>query len=173
MLIKGNFVLKTIFARKGFTLIELITSIVIISIVSAMAGMGLIQIANGYLLAKKSTATAQQAQIAMARLTKEFSKIQSITDTSAPASISYKRYTDEEGPSEAVEAHSVTLSGKDVKLDSDTLMSDVKTFNLYYYNTYDGSSSSTHAATTAIIEIRLTIEGYSDADITFVERVVI
>ncbi len=41
--------------KKGFTMIELVTAIVIISIVGALAGTGLVQIANAYLLAKKST----------------------------------------------------------------------------------------------------------------------
>ena len=155
-------------------MIELITVIVIISIVSVMAGMGLVQIANGYLLAKKSTVAAQQAQIALARLTKEFSKIQSITTTTAsPVSITYKRYTNEEGPGKPVEDHSVSWSGQEVKIDTDTLISNVKAFNLSYYATYNGSPSPSHSALTAIIEITLTIKGYNDVELTFVERVVI
>ncbi len=160
--------------KKGFTMIELITSLVIISIISVMAGMGLVQIANAYLLAKKSTVGAQQAQIALARITKEFSKIQSITTTTAsPVFIAYKRYTSDEGPGEAVEDHSVSWSGQDVKIDTDTLISNVTAFNLTYYDTYNGSSSSSPSALTAIIEITLTIKGYNDIEISFVQRVVI
>jgi prepilin-type N-terminal cleavage/methylation domain-containing protein len=160
--------------RNGFTMIELITAIVIISIISVMAGMGLVHITSGYLLAKKSTVAAQQAQIALTRLTKEFSKIQSITTTTAsPVSITYKRYTSEEGPGKPVEDHSVFLSGQEVKIGTDTLISNVKAFNLSYYATYNGSPSSLHSPLTAIIEITLTIKGYNDIELTFVQRVVI
>ena len=51
----------------------------IISIISVMAGMGLVQIANAYLLAKKSTVAAQQAQIALTRLAKELAAIETIS----------------------------------------------------------------------------------------------
>jgi prepilin-type N-terminal cleavage/methylation domain-containing protein len=167
-------VLINILNKKGFTLIELTTVIVIVSIVSVLAGMGLVQIANGYLLAKKSVVAAQQAQIALARLTKEFSKIQSITTTTAsPVSITYNRYTNEEGPGKDVEVHSVSWSVKEVKIDDDILIGNVKDFKLSYYDTYNGSSSSSHSPLTAIIEIILTIQGYNDADLTFAERVVI
>jgi hypothetical protein len=89
-------------------------------------------------------------------------------------SITYKRYTSEEGPGKPVEDHSVSLSGQEVKIDNtDTLVSNVKAFNLSYYATYNGSSSSLHSPLTAIIEITLTIKGYNDAELTFVERVVI
>ena len=166
-----------IFSKKnGFTLIELITVMVIVAILSVIAGMGLVQIANGYVFAKKNAVAAQQAQIALARLTKEFSKIQSITTTTASpnVSITYKRYTNEEGPGKPVEDHSVSWSGQEVKIDTDTLISNVKAFNLLYYNTYnDSSPSSSNSALTAIIEITLTINGYNDTDLTFIERVVI
>jgi prepilin-type N-terminal cleavage/methylation domain-containing protein len=160
--------------KNGFTMIELITAIVIVSILSVMAGMGLVQIASGYLLAKKSTVAADQAQIAMARLTKEFSKIQSITTTTAsPVSITYKRYISEEGPGKPLEDHSVSLSGQEVKIDTDTLISNVKAFNLSYYDTYNGLPSSSHSPLTAIIEITLTIKSYNDIELTFVQRVAI
>jgi prepilin-type N-terminal cleavage/methylation domain-containing protein len=166
--------MKIFYNKNGFTMIELITAIVIVSIISVMAGMGLVQLAKGYYLAKTSTVAAQQAQITLARLTKEFSKIQSITTTTAsPVSITYKRYTSEEGPGKAVEDHSVSLSGQEVKIDTDTLIGNVKAFNLSYYATYNGSPSSSHSALTAIIEITLTLKGYNDAELTFVERVVI
>jgi prepilin-type N-terminal cleavage/methylation domain-containing protein len=164
-----------IFSKKnGFTLIELITAMVIVAILSVIAGMGLVQIANGYVFAKKNAVSAQQAQIALARVTKEFSKIQSITTTTAsPVSINYKRYTSEEGLGKPVEDHLVSWSGQEVKIDTDILISNVKAFNLSYYNTYNGSPSSSHSALTAIIEITLTINGYNDTDLTFIERVVI
>ncbi len=65
--------------KNGFTLIELVTVIIIAAILSAIAGMGLVQIANGYVFARKNAAVAQQAQIALTRLVKELSEMRSVS----------------------------------------------------------------------------------------------
>jgi prepilin-type N-terminal cleavage/methylation domain-containing protein len=59
--------------EKAFTLIEVIVSLVLIGIMAAIAGMGLIKIAEGYVFAKQNAETVQKAQIAMARIVKELS----------------------------------------------------------------------------------------------------
>jgi len=161
-------------------MIELITVIVIMSIISAMAGMGLVQLASGYYLAKTSTVAAQQAQIALSRLTKEFSKIQSIaTTTSSPTvSIVYTRYTNIEGSGNPVETHTLSWAGIDqpLTLDGDTLIDKVQSFSLTYYN-YNYStwafSASAYSLATAVIEITIQLKGYRDASIIFTERVAI
>jgi prepilin-type N-terminal cleavage/methylation domain-containing protein len=65
--------------NRGFTLMEIIMSIVIISILGVIAGRGLMEIAKGYVLSRKNATVAQQGQIVMARLKKEISSIRSIS----------------------------------------------------------------------------------------------
>ena len=83
--------LGTILNKKGFTLIELTTAIVIVSILSVMARMGLVQIANGYLFARKNAVAAEQAQIALARVVKELSAVQTISLPATATSLTYTR----------------------------------------------------------------------------------
>ena len=75
---------------RGFTLIELVTVIIIAAILSAIAGMGLVQIANGYVFARKNAAVSQQAQVALARLVKELSEMRSVPSATATG-LTYQR----------------------------------------------------------------------------------
>ena len=156
-------------------MIELITAIVIISIVSVMAGMGLVQIANGYLLAKKSTVAAQQAQIALTRLEKELSGIEVISSATA-TSITYKRIYKGIGPLEQSHTLAWTAADQPLKLDNDTLIDNVQSFSLTYY-TYNYTTrtftANSYLSATAMIELTFQLKGYGDTPLIFVKRVAI
>lgn len=159
------------FNKKGFTMIELITALVIISIVSVMAGMGLVQIGNAYLLAKKSTVSAQQAQIALIRLAKELSGLEVISSPSA-TSITYKRIYKGSGPLEQSHTLAWTSADQPLTLDGDTLIDKVQAFSLTYHNTYAAVASS-YSSATAVIELTFQLKGYGDTPLIFVKRVAI
>jgi prepilin-type N-terminal cleavage/methylation domain-containing protein len=59
----------------GFTLIEMIASLSIVGILAAIAGVGLVQLTEGYLLSRSGSERAQKAQLAMMRMVKEFNNI--------------------------------------------------------------------------------------------------
>lgn len=67
--------------EKGFTLIEVIVTLILVGITTALAGMWIVSVANGYVFAKMNANTVQKGQLAMTRLAKEFSAIQSVTDS--------------------------------------------------------------------------------------------
>ncbi|MBW1821185.1 MAG: prepilin-type N-terminal cleavage/methylation domain-containing protein [Deltaproteobacteria bacterium] len=50
----------------GFTLIEIVVSLVLVGMMAAIAGMGIVTGTKGYLLAKENSHMAQKAQLAMA-----------------------------------------------------------------------------------------------------------
>lgn len=58
--------------KGGFTLIEMIASLAIVGILAAIAGIGLVQITEGYLLTQAAAESTQKAQLAMSRMIKEF-----------------------------------------------------------------------------------------------------
>ena len=155
---------------RGFTLIEVIMAIVIISIISVLAGMGLVQISNGYVFARKNAVAAQQAQIALTRLTKEFSAIQSVSSATA-SSITYARAA---GSSHTISSHTITWTAvsQPITLDGDILIDKVQNFSLTYYNTYSGAASS-YSTATGLVEMTITINVYADTPLTFVDRVAI
>ena len=159
---------RMFFHDRGFTLIELVTVILIVGIVAAIAGMSLVNITSGYVLARKSSEAAQQVQIALTRLNKEFSESKSISSATSTA-ITYTR--------DGI-MHSVawTGSGQPITLDGDTLIDKVQSFSLTYYNYgYEirTFTASTYSATTAVIELTFQLEGYGGIPLTFTERVII
>ena len=66
--------------RRGFTLIEVIAAMVIVSLMVSMAGMGIVMGIRGYVLAKENAHMAQKAQLAMARLTLEMRALTGVVD---------------------------------------------------------------------------------------------
>lgn len=150
-------------------MIELVTAIVIISIISVLAGMGLMHIANAYLLAKKSTVAAQQAQIALARLDKELAGIETISAATA-TSMTYKRVYKGSGPLEQSHTLAWTAADQPLTLDGDALIDKVQAFSLTYHNSYSAAAAS-YSGATAVIELTFQLKGYSDTPLIFVKRV--
>lgn len=72
----------------GFTLIEVIASLVIMSIVAVVASMGLIQGVQAYITTRINSETLQRAQFALNRMKLEFISMDSITAASS-SSISF------------------------------------------------------------------------------------
>jgi prepilin-type N-terminal cleavage/methylation domain-containing protein len=160
--------LRTTPNKKGFTLIELTTAIVIVSIISVIAGMGLVQIANGYAFARKNAVAAEQAQIALARVAKELSAVQAIS-TATATSLTYTRA----GASHTL---SWTTTDQPLALDGDTLIDKVQSFSVDYHD-YDyltrTYTKQPYSSVTAMIELTFDIKVHYDILLRFVQRVAI
>jgi prepilin-type N-terminal cleavage/methylation domain-containing protein len=169
--------MKRLFQNQcGFTFIEVIMAIVIMAIISVLAGMGLVQITNAYVFAMKNAVAAEQAQIALTRLAKEFSTIQSISAATA-TSMTYTRWDE---TSSTYKSYTLTWSGADqpILLDGDILMDKVNSFNLSYYNINTVSppfalSLVAMNQRTAVIQMTITVNVYAGTPLTFIDRVVI
>jgi prepilin-type N-terminal cleavage/methylation domain-containing protein len=150
--------------QKGFTLVEIIISIVVMAIIAVIAGVGLVEIAKGYVFFKKNALTTQQGQIAIARLKKEISNIKSVTSGTA-TSITFSR---------SGGGSPITISwaggNSPLLIDNDKLIEPVTTFNLNYYDSYSSTPSS-YSSNTSIIEITLQLKAAEDSPINFTDRV--
>lgn len=156
--------------EKGFTLIEIIVTLVLVGITAALAGMWIVSVANGYVFAKVNAKTAQNAQLAMTRLTKEFTALQlhSVTGASNTGITFTRPGTDSITVSRTGDGP-LLLNGNTLT-DSDS----VSAFSLNYY-VYDPSTNSytceSWSTSTRIIEITLTLTGGNNTPVTFVQRV--
>jgi type II secretory pathway pseudopilin PulG len=79
--------------KKGFILIELIVTIILVGIIGIFAGLFLYTGFNGYLNAKETAEGALKAQIALDRISLELKDIDSITAFNANTSIAYTSVT--------------------------------------------------------------------------------
>jgi prepilin-type N-terminal cleavage/methylation domain-containing protein len=158
--------IKIINDKRGFTLIEIIMSIVVLSIISAIAGMGFVSMINGYILAKKNADTVQNAEIILARLTKEFSSTTSITSGNQTSLTFSSKSTNPVGQL------SWNNINKELLLGTDVLANQVASFYLKYYDKYDDAGGDNYLpASTAIIKITLNLTGADNVAATFEERV--
>jgi len=156
--------MQKLYKQKGFTLLEIIVSIVVVTIIAVIASNGIIGIVKGYTFSRKNALTVQQGQITMARLKKELSNIKSVS-SGAATSITFTRSSDGS-------THTISWAGGNSPLliDGDTLVSPINSFNLAYYDSYNSSASS-YSASTSIIEITLQLMGPENSAMNFADRV--
>jgi len=119
--------------ESGFTLIEIIVSLVIAGIMVAVAGMGLTTGVKGYVFAKENAHMAQKAQLALARLNREFMELLDIT-TPTSSSIIYELTTGDR----AIAKVGDTIKIRDGSTlpdaaNGDILLDNVNSFTLTYY----------------------------------------
>jgi hypothetical protein len=135
--------------------------------------MSLLKITEGFVFAKKNAGTAQKGQIAMARLVKELNSVKSISSstrttvtTGGQTAITLSRTV-----GATTTAYTISQSGTDLQINGNTLVDNVNTFELKYYNTYNGTSSSTYSPSVSVIEISLKLTGADDVVSEFLDRV--
>lgn len=166
--------------QKGFTLIEVVVTLVLVGITAALAGMWIVSIVNGYIFTKMNADTVQKAQLAMTRLTMEFTRIKTVDAISAsPTKITYTRT----GPSGVPISGIIKQNGNLLELQlanypndpanssPATLTNGVSSFILTSCDNTNSSCLSTWTSTSRIIEITLTLMGANNTTSTFTKRV--
>jgi len=78
----------------GFTLIEVIVSLVLIGIMSAVVGGGLVYVVQGFIFTKMNVATLQKGQVAMSRISMELKNISVVSGFSTATALTFDSYKD-------------------------------------------------------------------------------
>ncbi len=166
---------KKFLNEKGFTLIEIIASLVILVIVGALVIISTIKIVQGFVFTKMNAETSQKGHIALNRLTKEFTNIISVSSGSQ-TTITYTRTSSSINGNNVIQKFSLGgISGNQLLLnDTYTLVDNVKNvdgFVLTYYDEYDDGGEDTWGTSTREIEITLKLVGANGNVSTFTTRV--
>ncbi len=129
--------------QKGFTLIEIIVTLLLVGIIAAVAGLGIVEATKGYVFAKSNSSYAQKGQIAMARISRELMELTDITAASSN-SVTYKRLSGTTtNPSVITQTIAFSSTDNKIRLTDNAgnvydLIDDVSNFALTFYQ---GSSS--------------------------------
>jgi prepilin-type N-terminal cleavage/methylation domain-containing protein len=110
----------------GFTLLEAIIVLVLVGIISAVAGMGIVRGVEGYMFARDNSAMTQKAQLALSRMSRELMEIQTVTAAggtsiafSAPmGSVSDNRTIGLDGTAVKIAEGATALSAGDILVDN-------------------------------------------------------
>ena len=130
--------------ESGFTLVEIIVSLILAGIMATAVGMGIVSFTKGLMLARESSHIAQKSQLAIARLNRELMEITDIAakdDTQPDPHIIYDNISGR---------HAIAKDGSVIKMFFDlpsgatalpdsgdyTLMDNVDRFELNYYKDY-------------------------------------
>ena len=157
--------------KKGFSLVEVIVVMLLIGIIAAVAGTGLVKVVQGMVFTKKNAAVIQKGQIAMTRLVKEFTniKISGIDIDPVYTNAASIKFTSIKDGVEG--SHTVKLAGNTITFDGDILTDQVNGFILNYYDSYDSPAQTTWQSSRRIIEITIQLKGASDVVSDFKARV--
>jgi len=155
--------------RKGFTLIEILVSLLLVGIVTAVIGLSSYHMVNGFVFARKNSDTLLKGQIAIARMTKELNNVKTVYVASTNGmQITFTSYKDG-----GTVSHTISWAGgaANLLLDGIALTDQIGGFSLAYYDSYSGTAQTTWSATSRIIEINLVLTGAENTPAAFNARV--
>lgn len=168
---------------KGFTLIEIIVTLVLVGILTAVAGLWISQAAGAFILAQQNVETMQKGQIAITRLIKEVNVIGTVS-SGTPTGITFMSYgsnVDTGGGAGSLTTRSICYSAGTVSINDSgdctgaaTLVDNVLNFSLKYYAAYNGvgvGQGGWISGSTRLVDITLTLNGAGGTPMDFTARV--
>ncbi|WMW66685.1 type II secretion system protein [Nitratidesulfovibrio liaohensis] len=167
---------------KGFTLIETIVVLVLTGLLAAVAGVGISTGARSFVAAREASELAQEAQLAMDRLTREIMELVDIPANSS-ATLLVVRNVGAQGTAQFNRSIQYVANAQAIRIadgtggaaNGDTLIDNVTAFSLTYWQ--EDTATTTWASTTdarqlSAIDIDFTLTAPGGTTRRFVNRIV-
>lgn len=126
---------------KGFTLIEIIITMLLVGVLAAVGGMAIVRAINGYVAVKENSAATQKAQMAMSRITREITEMINVSSAASNATLPITGASNCNSATDCVrtigwDSGAIKIAnGSGTSLASgDILINNVSSFNLEYWN---------------------------------------
>jgi len=139
--------------EKGFTLIEIIVTLILVGILAVIGSIGLVNMVQGYVTTKTNAAATQKGQIALLQMTKLMTYARTINNGATPGSMTFITY--DTGSPTVTTTHTLSFSNGAVTLDNDTLIDHVQSFKFGYFDSYNAAEQATWSASSKIIEVTM------------------
>jgi prepilin-type N-terminal cleavage/methylation domain-containing protein len=152
--------------KNGFTLIELIVSMLLLSVLLIANTVSLLPAIEALNLVRDDVEAAQKAQFAIQRVARDFTTITNVTAGGA-TSITYDSL-DAVGNGVRRTLSWAGTPGNPLVLGGNPLSDDVSVFGLRYFATPDAGGVNAWSANTRMIEVRL---GSLDSGIIYTNRI--
>ncbi|MDD5414712.1 MAG: prepilin-type N-terminal cleavage/methylation domain-containing protein, partial [Smithellaceae bacterium] len=119
--------------QAGFTLIEVIVTLILVGIVALMGGMAIVQVTQGYIFTKDNAELTQKAQLATSRITKEIVEMTGISADATASTLPLKNNI--RNVTIGLNNGSIKIAPEGTGLGSgDILVNNVHAFTLTYYS---------------------------------------
>lgn len=168
--------IKLIFNKSGFSLIELIVVMIISGLLVLFGSMGIMSAVNNYFSQKTNSETAYKGQLAMIRISKEFRNLTTVASGQGTStSIVYAIYRNG-----ILETHKLSWAGAsgdpllydDFSNNGNTLVDSVKNFKLEYYDAYnDTTPATTWSSSSILIGVTLELIGMDNISSVFTSKI--
>lgn len=158
--------------EKGFTLIEVVVSLVLVGIMAAVAGLGIVQATKAFIFTKEASVLGQKGDLAMSRIRRS---VQNLTNVTAATASSLTVWRLDKG---VTVTESYSYSGGNLMLSFNggtarTLTDSLQAFSLTFAKS-DGSAwtPSSKVADLATVSVSSTIAGSQGAAVTYADKIV-
>ncbi|MGC9194522.1 MAG: type II secretion system protein [Syntrophobacteraceae bacterium] len=158
-------------SQGGFTLVEMIVSLVLLGILAAVVMSGIVQAVKGFIFVTGTQSVVEGAELAMLRLSKELEVTSKSTLSGNSSSLTFSSLHTGAPVTYTAALSNSMLVLRDSAGNSYVLANNVEALGFSYYNAYNGAPVASWSSSSRIVGISLTVAGPGSALLTFSTRV--